>query len=97
MTKTTTLETTKRAIYLLTNRIETTLGDALKRTKTGVVVVSVCGNDGAKCGLTVNEGADPDVRTDMLRAFDAMVRDPVERQTRRFETPSARRSSGNRS
>jgi secondary thiamine-phosphate synthase enzyme len=75
-TETTTLQTSKRAVYLLTNRIETALGDALRRTKTGIVIVSVCGNDGAKCGITVNEGADPDVRSDMLKAFDAMVREP---------------------
>ena len=65
-TRATTLaKTTKRAIYLATSLVERALGERLRACKTGLVSVYV---PSARCALSVNENADPDVRSDLMRA-----------------------------
>ena len=75
MRATTTVKTGKRAIYLATALVERALGERLRACKTGLASVYV-GSGG--CALSVNENADPDVRTDLMRATTKIFGDEDE-------------------
>ena len=72
---TTTVRTGKRAIYLATALVERALGERLRACKTGLASVYV-GSGG--CALSVNENADPDVRTNLMRATTKIFGDEDE-------------------
>lgn len=65
-----TIQTPGRGYYLITDRIEDALGDALRGIVVGLVHVFL---RHSSAGLTINENADPTVREDFKRFEEHLV------------------------
>lgn len=65
-----TIKTPGRGYYLITDRIEDALGDALQGIEVGLLHVFL---RHSSAGLTINENADPTVREDFKRFEEHLV------------------------
>ncbi|BGP54342.1 hypothetical protein JCM8202_000775 [Rhodotorula sphaerocarpa] len=64
------LQSRPKGCHLITKEVEAALGDNLKNTKIGMLHLFI---QHTSCAITLNENADPDVRTDMDRLLDKVV------------------------